>query len=183
MSGTPYRTLVLPLAWAVFALMATGCGSNQTAPAGNTAEEQQNTEVTRQFVEEVFNKGNLAFVDEHTVAEFVEHNPVPGQPPGVAGLKQFVQDWRTAFPDMNMRVDDVIAKGDLVVLRSTATGTHQGAFMGLAPTQKQFTMEGIDIIRFKDGKATEHWGQSDMMGMMTQLGMIPAPDSTQAMGH
>jgi steroid delta-isomerase-like uncharacterized protein len=183
MSRTPYRWLVLPLACAVIVLVSAGCASNAPAPGGNTAEEQQNVEVVRQFVEEVLNKGNLAFIDEHVAPEFVDHNPVPGQPPGVAGLKQFVQEWRASFPDLNMKIDDVIAKGDLVVLRSTTTGTHQGTFMGMAPTQKPFSMEGIDMVRFKDGKVSEHWGQSDMMGMMTQLGMIPAPDSMQATAH
>lgn len=154
-------------------------GSKDSTVAGGTTmekggdQEQKNTELTRQFMEEVLNKGNMQFLDEHTADNFVEHNLIPGQPPGKEGMKKWLADWRAAFPDMHFTVDDIIAKGDLVVVRSTVTGTHKGPFMGAPPTNKPFKFEAIDIVRIVDGKQTEHWGQADAIGMMTQIGMIP----------
>jgi predicted ester cyclase len=68
-----------------------------------------------------------------------------------------------------------MAEGDKVVTRSTMQGTHQGEFMGIPPTGKQFTATAIDIVRFAGGKAVEHWGNSDDLGMLQQLGVIPTP--------
>jgi predicted ester cyclase len=82
--------------------------------------------------------------------------------------------FRAAFPDLRCDVEDTLAEGDKVVIRSTMRGTHQGEFMGIPPTDKQFTASVIDIIRFDNGQAVEHWGNSDDLGMMQQLGVIPS---------
>ena len=79
-----------------------------------------------------------------------------------------------AFPDLRMVPEDVIASGDKVVARVRATGTHQGAFLGMAPTGRRIEVQLIDIMRFgPDGRAREHWGVSDQLAMMQQLGAIP----------
>ena len=130
---------------------------------------------TRRFMEEVFNKGNLTAADEFMSADFVEHDPFPGQGPGLQGLKQGLAAFRQAFPDLHIGIDDMIADGEKVVIRSTMKGTHKGTFMNMPPTGKQISVEGIDIVRMSGGKAIEHWGQADALTMMQQLGAIPTP--------
>jgi steroid delta-isomerase-like uncharacterized protein len=130
---------------------------------------------TRRFMEEVFNKGNMKAVDEFMSADFVEHDPFPGQGPGLQGLKQGLASFRQAFPDLHIGIDDMIADGEKVVIRSTMKGTHKGTFMNLPPTGKQISVEGIDIVRMSGGKAVEHWGLLDALTMMQQLGAIPTP--------
>ena len=81
--------------------------------------------------------------------------------------------YRDAFPDLNLNVDLLMADGDVVAGRFTTTGTHKGEFMGVAPTNNRFTMTEVHIVRFAHGKAAEHWGNSDELGMMQPLGVIP----------
>jgi predicted ester cyclase len=83
--------------------------------------------------------------------------------------------FRGAFPDFKVTIDDLIAEGDKVVIRATWNGTQKGEFMGIPPTGKRVSFGVIDIIRMAGGKAVEHWGQMDSMGMMQQLGVAPAP--------
>jgi steroid delta-isomerase-like uncharacterized protein len=107
--------------------------------------------------------------------DFVEHEETPGLEPTKEGVKQFFHMYRAAFPDLRMEPQDVVASGDKVVARARATGTNQGEFMGMPATGKSVDVQLIDIIRFgDDGLAREHWGVFDALGMMQQLGAIPA---------
>jgi steroid delta-isomerase-like uncharacterized protein len=125
-------------------------------------------------MEEVLNKGNMQAVDELIAPNFVEHNPFPGQAPGVEGLKQAMVALRQAFPDLHVTVDEMLSDGDKVVIRSTMKGTHKGNFMNIPATGKQISVEGIDIVRISNGRAVEHWGVTDNLTMMQQLGLVPA---------
>ena len=137
---------------------------------------EQNKALFRQFIEEIFNRGNMSRADELFAPDFVEREELPpGLPPGREGVKQLTTMLHSAFPDFKFTIDDMIAEGDKVVVRSTWSGTHKGEFMGIPPTGKSVSFGVIDIIRFAGGKAVEHWGQMDSMGMMQQLGAIPAP--------
>ena len=108
--------------------------------------------------------------------DFVEHEETPGLEPTKEGVKQFFHMYRAAFPDLRMEPQDVLASGDKVVARARATGTNQGEFVGMPATGKSVDVQLIDIIRFgDDGLAREHWGVFDALGMMQQLGAIPAP--------
>ena len=108
--------------------------------------------------------------------DFVEHEETPGLEPTKEGVKQFFHMYRAAFPDLRMEPQDVVASGDKVVARARATGTNQGEFVGMPATGKSVDVQLIDIIRFgDDGLAREHWGVFDALGMMQQLGAIPAP--------
>lgn len=108
--------------------------------------------------------------------DFVEHEETPGLEPTKEGVKQFFHMYRAAFPDLRMEPQDVLASGDKVVARARATGTNQGEFMGMPATGKSVDVQLIDIIRFgDDGLAREHWGVFDALGMMQQLGAVPAP--------
>ena len=122
---------------------------------------------------EAISKGDLMALDHLLTADFVDHNPDPGQAPGLEGVKQGFTMFRTAFPDFQITLEDMIAEGDKVATRVTGHGTHKGEFQGIPPTGKQVTVTGIDIIRCAGGKCVERWGAFDNLGMMQQLGVVP----------
>ena len=127
---------------------------------------------------DIINSGDLSRAEEVMTPDAVEHEEVPGVPPGTQGIeafRHFVTMFRAAFPDLRITEEDVIAEGDKVAARFTMRGTHRGEFMGIAPTGTSISVTGIDIVRFAGGRAVEHWGQTDAMGLLQQLGAIPAP--------
>ena len=130
--------------------------------------------IARRFTEELWDKGELAVADEIIASDFVDHDPVSGQGPGLAGYKEMVGAFRAAFPDLRVKNEDVIVEEDKVVARWTARGTHTGALMNIPPTGKQVTLKGIDILRNEGGKIVERWGEFDTLGMLHQLGVIPS---------
>lgn len=124
---------------------------------------------------DLINAGDIDGFGRQLADNFVEHNENPGVPPTKAGTVQYFQMLVSAFPDLRLDVQDVIANGDKAVARVRVTGTHQGEFMGIPATGKSATANLIDITRFgDDGLAREHWGVVDMLAMMQQLGVIPA---------
>ncbi|NTV09570.1 MAG: ester cyclase [Zoogloea sp.] len=129
-------------------------------------------EQVRRTYERLFNRGELALADELVGAEFLNHGAPPEAPRGPAGLRATVTMLRTAFPDLHFTLEELIAEGDLVAVRATMRGTQRGPFMGIAPTNRAVEQAGIHIIRFADGKAVEHWGVHDDLGMLKQLGVI-----------
>ena len=130
---------------------------------------------TMHRVYEILNSGNLDEADEVISTDLVDHEVPPDIPPTLDGWKTWVGVMRSAFPDMHIAIDDTIADGDKVVVRGTFSGTHEGEFMGMPPTGKSFSVSVIDIGRFAGGKAVEHWGLTDAMAMMEQLGLGPPP--------
>jgi steroid delta-isomerase-like uncharacterized protein len=137
---------------------------------------EANKALARRLYDELASQGNLSLADEIVAEDFVDHNPPgPGIPPGREGLKQVFTTFRSAFPDLRMRVEDQIAEGDKVVSRLTVSGTNQGDFMGMPATGKSASIGVVDILRFEGGKITERWGEADFMGMMQQLGHAPTP--------
>jgi steroid delta-isomerase-like uncharacterized protein len=137
---------------------------------------EENKAMFRRLMDEVVNKGNLDIIDELVAADVVEHEELlPGLPQNREGVKQFFAILRSAFPDIKATIEDVIAEGDRVVARGTMSGTHQGEFMGIPATGKKVSFGAIDILRITNGKFVEHWGLTDSMAMMQQLGVIPGP--------
>jgi len=111
--------------------------------------------------------------------DFIEHEETPGLAPTKAGVQDFFRMQRTAFPDMHMDAQDIIASGDKVVVRGKFTGTHRGEFMGMPATGKSIDVQLVDILRFGgDGLVHEHWGVMDSLAMMQQLGVVPAGPPT-----
>jgi steroid delta-isomerase-like uncharacterized protein len=132
--------------------------------------------VMKRFNDEVMTQGKLEVIDELVSEDFVEHAPTPPEfPEGREAVKAFVQLFRSAFPDFTATTVAVVEEGDEAWMQSTLTGTHKGEFMGIPATNKKFEITAFDRVRFKDGKAVEHWASQDDMGMMTQLGIAPAP--------
>jgi steroid delta-isomerase-like uncharacterized protein len=137
---------------------------------------QQNKSLVRRIFEEGFNQGRLAIADEIFAPDFVDHSSAPGLPAtGPESFRQTAIMFRSAFPDVRATIDDLIAEGDKVVVRSTWHGSHQGDFFGIPPTGKDFTLTAIDIVRVVDGKVVEHWGNEDDLGMLAQLGIVTPP--------
>lgn len=134
---------------------------------------EENKVLMRRFYEELFNKGNLAILDELCTPNFVDHNAFPAQVPGLEGVKQSFTAMRAAFPDMRVTVEDMLAEGDKVAAHVSFRTTHRGEFMGIAPTGKEVTARVSDIIRFVGGKAVERWGVEDMSGVFQALGSPP----------
>ena len=92
---------------------------------------------------------------------------------GTTPLEQFLSSIHAAFPDLHVNVEDMVAEGDKVAARVRVSSTHQGEFLDIAPTDKQVTLTGIDILRIAEGKVVEHWGNFDDLGLLRQLGAIP----------
>jgi steroid delta-isomerase-like uncharacterized protein len=125
---------------------------------------------------ELISAGDIDGFGNHMAEDFVEHEEMPGLERSKDGVKQMFRIYRAAFPDLQMEAEDVLVDGDKAVARVRATGTNQGEFMGMPATGKSVEVQLIDIIRFgDDGLAHEHWGVFDALGMMQQLGAIPAP--------
>jgi predicted ester cyclase len=133
--------------------------------------EEENKKIIHRLTE-VFNKGDLAPVDDFIDTNWVSHQPGGVELKGPEGVKQFVTMIRTAFPDFHVTIDDMVAEGDKVALRYTWRGTHKGDFMGIAPTGKQVTGTGIDICRYAGGKEVEVWENPDRLGMLQQIGVV-----------
>jgi steroid delta-isomerase-like uncharacterized protein len=132
-----------------------------------------NKELAQRWFSEVMSEGKTEVIDELCAPDFVDHNPFPGTSPDLAGLKDFVTQIRTAFPDLQMAADDLIVEGDRLAVRSTMRGTHEGDFMGIAATGKKVEVSNFDFVRFENDQAAEHWGAIDSDALMGQLGVAP----------
>jgi steroid delta-isomerase-like uncharacterized protein len=131
-----------------------------------------NKRLYEQYIKEFLQGGDESAADRYIDSKVLTHDGMPGQAPGLEGVKQTFRSLRAAFPDMKVQVEDVIAEGDKVVGRFVVSGTNTGEFMGMPATGKAFTYDEIVIVRFKDGKIIEHWAEMDSMGMMQQLGVM-----------
>jgi steroid delta-isomerase-like uncharacterized protein len=130
----------------------------------------------RESLEEIWNRGNLSAIEKFYTADYVSHDPSSPEPiKGYEGIRQFVTMYRGAFPDLRITIEDQVCEGDKVVTRWTARGTHMGELMGIAPTGKFMTVTGMDIGRIGKGRITEEWSNYDALGMLQQIGAIPAP--------
>ncbi len=137
---------------------------------------EENKAVARRWYEEGMAGGNLAVIDELFTPDFRDHNPqAQAAGAGREGFKRFFEGSVASLKDVRVPVEDMIAEGDKVVARFTFHGTIEGDFMGIPATGKAMTLTAIDILRFEDNKIAEHWGEADMLGLLQQLGAIPAP--------
>ena len=140
---------------------------------------QENMAAERRLTEEVWNKHNPGAADEFLAPDVVEHNPILGLGPGREGFRQALETLFSAFPDAHITLEDLFADGDKVVERWTARATHRGEFMRIPATNKQVTVEGIDIYRYAGGKRVETWRQWDTLRLMQQLGVMPSSGQSE----
>ena len=133
-----------------------------------------NKELVRRVFEEVWNNKKVSAVNELMTANYVHHDAqAPSFPSGIEGYKQLVAYYSNAFPDARFTIDDEVEEGEMVVIRWTVTGSHQGDLGQLAPTGKHFSVTGITLARLSNGKIAETWNNWDALGMMQQLGAVP----------
>lgn len=139
-----------------------------------TEEEmsEQNKTLARRWFEDLFSRGNLDAANEILSAEFVDHLPRE-QERGIEELKHYVTIYRTAFPDIQDTVEELVAEADKVVVRWRSRGTHQGEFMGVAPTGRHVTFTGMRLFRIAENKIAESWVNIDERGLQEQLSTAP----------
>ncbi len=135
----------------------------------------QNKAIVRKFFEVGPSKGDLAAADALLTPDFAVHTPFPEMGPSIQSINTIITTCRDAFHGLSVTILDMIADGDKVTVRFVAHGDHKGTFMGLPPTGKRIALSGIEIFRIKDGKIAELWGEANLMGLMQQLGILPAP--------
>jgi predicted ester cyclase len=140
---------------------------------------KENKALVRRYVEEFVDRGNFDLQDEIFAPNFVRYEASSEQVTSVEDLKHFFGVLHSGFPGFQSTIEDLLCEGDKVVLGFTFRGTHQAEFMGIAPTGKQVTMSGIDILRIANGKIVEMWNQEDVLGMMRQIGAIPEPGQSE----
>jgi len=133
---------------------------------------EANKSLMRRAIEEVWNRGDVAALEELVSSDFVIHAP-QAEIQGRAGAGQYFAMLRTAFPDLHFTIEDQFADGDRVMTRWTAEGTHRGEFQGIAPTNKRVRLAGTDIDRIASGKVVECWTSTDDLGLLQQLGAVP----------
>lgn len=127
----------------------------------------------RRVYEEGLNGGNLAVADELIDPECLDHEAHPGGDRGPESIRALITMLRTAFPDLHFAIEHLVAEGDTVAGRLIMSGTHEGPLMGMAPTGQKVRQNHMHFVRFRDGKAIEHWGVRDDVTMMRQLGKFP----------
>ena len=148
------------------------------APAAAHAQSpiDHNKAIARRWSEELWSRGNLAVADEIIAPDYERHDPGdPFPAKGPADVKRIVQMLRSMLPDFHIEVDAIIAEGDFVVSRYTATATDTVGYLGMAPTGKSIRTQAIQIFRFSNGKIVESWAARDDLGTLRQLGHLPAP--------
>lgn len=123
----------------------------------------------------LFDRGEIDRIPEFVTEDYVNHEAWPGEDPGYAGFRLRMERLHSAIPDIRLEVHEVVAAGDLVAYRATLSGTHEGELLGMPPTGRSFSVQHMHMLRMRDGRACEHWAVRDDLGMLQQLGIIPAP--------
>jgi steroid delta-isomerase-like uncharacterized protein len=136
---------------------------------------EENATTVRELIQRTLNEGDIAYAEKILSDDYVEKNPMPGGSADKAGAIAMFEMMRTQTPDMRIEVEDVIASGNKVAVRSTMIGTDTEGFMpGMPATNKPFKMGAIDVFTFDaNGMNTEHYGVYDIAGTMNQLGLAP----------
>lgn len=120
---------------------------------------------------EAITSGKLELIRDVVADDVVDHDPAPSQGPGPQGYIDFFSTVRNAFPDFDVEVEQMVTDEDHVSFAYTASGTHKGEFLGVAPTGKKISWRGMQIGRFENGKLKERWGSSDELGILKQCGV------------
>jgi len=165
--GRMFRFSIPVVALTILLVLMSACERTTVISEENKA--------TVRHVQEIWNTGNLTSADEIFAIDFVNHDPVSPDVRDLKTYKEFIMTVRTGFPDFHVSIDDMLAEGDKVALRWTATGTHTGVLIGIPPTEKQATWSGMTIYRLAAGKIVEAWWSKDMFSLLIQLGVIPPP--------
>ncbi len=138
-----------------------------------------NKAVVRRIIDEGYSQGKRVAFDELVASECVEHNPLFGDAYGPEGARQIHMILRNAFPDVHFTVEDLIAERDRVVARWTFQGTQRGNLLDVPPTGRSVTSAGIFVFRLAAERIVERWESIDALGVLQQLGAIPARERAE----
>jgi len=142
---------------------------------------EQNKAIVRRVFEELWNNGNLSVADQLFTPTYTDHDPsTPDFGHGPESERKRVTLYRTAFPDLRLTIEDIIAEGETVMARWSCRGTHKGDLSGIAPTGKQINISGVTVARLSNGKLAEGYVHWDALGLMQQLGVVPALTKAKA---
>ncbi|HEY7414837.1 MAG TPA: ester cyclase [Ktedonobacteraceae bacterium] len=141
---------------------------------------ETNKALLRRFVEELMNQGNMAVAPELVAPDFIELDPFPGQTPGRAGLIESIERLRTAFPDLVWRIEEMVAEGEKVASLHTWSGTHQGEFLGIAPTGKRVRMSCTIFDTYQDGKLKQSHLVMNVQNLLQQLDIMPETEQEKS---
>jgi steroid delta-isomerase-like uncharacterized protein len=133
---------------------------------------EENKVLVRCYIEEVWNKRNVAALDEFLASNYQRYTSPNTTPLNREAQKQRLAGIRTAFPDITLTLEEIYAEGDRVVFRSTIRGTHLNIFQGIPSTGRQVTVSLLDMVRVEDSKIVEHWGGPDFWDWLQQLGAV-----------
>jgi steroid delta-isomerase-like uncharacterized protein len=134
----------------------------------------ENKGIVRRLVEELWTKGNLSVADELFFESYTHHDPsTPDFEKGPEGEKKRLLFYRTAFPDLQFTIEDMIGEGETVTCRWSSTGTHQGPLSVIAPSGKRVSVSGMTFVKFAGGKIVEGWVNWDTFSLLQQLGVVP----------
>jgi steroid delta-isomerase-like uncharacterized protein len=141
---------------------------------------EENKAIVRRYLEEVWNQGHLAAIDELVAPGFVLHdNPYAADLPGPMGVRQIYAEQCAGFPDQHYTIEDIFAEGDRVAVRATFRFTHRVAVVGAAPTGRRIAVRDINLYRVVDGKLVEQWWAYDVSSMLQQLGVASPSESEE----
>jgi steroid delta-isomerase-like uncharacterized protein len=135
---------------------------------------QRNKEIVHRFID-AWNEADFEVIDDLVAADARHHDPMdpPDLPRGLAGEKRLLERYQSACPDARLEIEDLLAEGDRVAVRWTATGTHEGEFMGVEPTGNEVTITGFEVTEVGDGEIVESWSLFDALGLLRQLDALP----------
>jgi steroid delta-isomerase-like uncharacterized protein len=168
------------LIYLIAAVFLFSCGERKEM-ATNDSKGTANEKRMQEFYDKVMNAHNPELVDSFCTPDMVDHQAPPNQASGLDGLKASFREFFAAYPDIHFKTNWMKSSGDTVIAHFTMTGTNSGPFMGMPATNKQFNIDGVDIVTIKDGKANEHWGYQEEMKMMSQIGVMGGPADSSAM--
>jgi steroid delta-isomerase-like uncharacterized protein len=131
--------------------------------------KEANLQTLAKFAEAV-NTGKFDLFKETVSIDNIDHDPARGQVAGPEGYRFFFEGLRSAFPDLNVALETLVADEDSIAIAYSLTGTQNGPLWGTAPTGRKMKIRGMQISKFKDGRMVERWGSSDELGMLQQLG-------------
>ncbi len=138
---------------------------------------EHNKQTVTAFIDALFTRGDLSAVDDYLAEDFINHDPPVGVGSDREGMRAAGALFRAGFPDWHSDQGLLVGEGDLVVEEFTASGTHRGEVMGVAGDGRTVALKGINIFRVRDGRIVERWGRLDDLGLLRQLGLVPAPAS------
>jgi steroid delta-isomerase-like uncharacterized protein len=131
-----------------------------------------NAQIARGVFEEIFSQGKQELIEQYFERSYRGHDTLIGEADRDR-FRQSVQMYRAAFPDLNIKVDDLVAASEKVLVRWTARGTHRGQFLGKSPTNKKVEVDGISVLTFRNGKIVEDYTQWDVLSLLQELGITP----------